>query len=418
MKTKTIKPNKIKAKNNTSWKVSNHSDLNSHETEAIFKLISTWINNTNTLDLSHYNEKTLWKYIDSHGLGGIAGNLCTNNKLKSDYINKKANHRYISNIFHTNKALEVCKKIYNHANLVNASIFFMKGPALSKNVYNDAGIRSFSDIDIFAKSYNDIIAIINSLQGKITKQPSKFRVIHNLRNAIKIHTKIDGWDIEFMYLINNPSDPMYNLLLDHQNQFFNKSNDLNKALNPYLEAHLIFLILHMSINHYCSRLIWFVDIVIFIKKYNNILNFDKFFSYLKNINMINITSIIFEFCNEHFNVKLPIVEPANMKWNYKFLKKIIISDMVINSKLAHQYQNKFKIFFMILFKIGTFYYFSDIHKGNYFKSLPAKWTTARFLNPLKIKNKIFTNFFEFLVSILLYPMSYILAKIYIKHKNL
>ena len=142
----------------------------------------------------------------------------------------------------------------------------LKGMALLDNIYEDSGLRFMSDIDILIdqKHFENLVKLYER---------------EGFSNITGQTWKGNNFKVELTKLINNVE---INLEI-HSKLFYHKEditwNFQNHSIPPYLklapEEMLVHLIGHYAFQHNFSKLYWFIDIVAFIEKNHDHLDWQR-----------------------------------------------------------------------------------------------------------------------------------------------
>ncbi|MBN2436399.1 MAG: nucleotidyltransferase family protein [Spirochaetes bacterium] len=391
--------NNFDRRQNPSWLAAHLPRLNRSGSEDLFTLITAWLGNRLWSPSKNTDPKLLWNYIELHGLGGIAGKMTQLENIDCDYISDCGWERYLANTMHHARALKTCKRINDIANSKNYHVGIMKGPALAEHVYKDGGVRSYSDIDIYTDSKKTAQSLIEAVNGNtLTRSTNKH---HRFGDTLKIDAKIDGWICEFTYPRNYSSDPMYDLINEYIDQIVcnNTNQTILNSVDPTI--HMIYLILHMVIGHFYSRLIWFVDIEILYGEYKSKIDFDKIENILSKLQMANAAHYVLDFCKSNFESSIPQIALRGSNNKFSFHTTCLANKNIIHRRYSLDHIKKSRIlnnYFLISFK---FFLFAD--KTPLFgKNNAARWTTRRALNPFYIHNNIIFIFTKHCISLLFF----------------
>lgn len=383
------------------------------EIAILFDIIRNYNNQKMFFKLDPSRELLFWRYAEQHGLGGLLGFLSYRVNLQSDFIVHSARRRFHSNTIHFERSMKFCRKIHEISEQNNISVFIMKGPAISSGVYADNGIRSFADIDLFAESSSAAIKIAESLDADfIDLKRDSF--LWRMRQSAKIHLESGGIEIEICFPLDNPSDPVYSMLKIYGKGLFRKRITFDEMMNPDPYIHAVFLIIHMSINHYFSKLVWFLDLYLIVKKNN--LDVHIILNMLDQFGMSNAGLAVLFFCNKHIDAGFAKNLPEKKGWRNRLMQVFISEDFVANSRLAMKQAGVINRIKGFLIHAGTFYYFFDYNSVFRFYNSASYWSTVRFLNAFSIKSGLMIRIVEPICSLIMTPYSRIAGLILVaKH---
>ncbi|MBU4376510.1 MAG: nucleotidyltransferase family protein [Candidatus Omnitrophica bacterium] len=164
-------------------------------------------------------------------------------------------------------------------------LMFIRGPILGKDLYPDIALRPMADLDLLIKK-DDIPKAHDALnrlgyQNFISSyEPQRIYINENIELLLEIEL---NWDLE-------PG--------------FGKDKDL-LALEP--EFLLIHLLVHLNkhIRRGETKLIWFCDIYLFIKRYGHTMDWEGFSGMIKNMRLEKHTYEILYLLKEWFGISYP-----------------------------------------------------------------------------------------------------------------
>jgi len=201
-----------------SWQMSHLPKPSTDEIADLFNIMTAWLNERSWSPSLTSNRETIFEYAERHGFSGAIGAMAIANRVKSDRLAQWGKSRYFSNCLHHEKSMAVCRKMQKKAIEIQAPFTVIKGPALNKNVYRDAGVRSHSDIDVLVSSRSDALRLILSLNLKEKRNSRRKGLGKRFIQPGRLHVMYQGWEIEFMHPIPWPCDPMFEVLNRHRNR--------------------------------------------------------------------------------------------------------------------------------------------------------------------------------------------------------
>ncbi len=265
------------------------------------KLISAYINSDyNNLSLNAPDWEEIYRLAYLHSLGGLLylsltnSGLCDNqiilDKFKQIFL-ISATKSMVQEAT-TLKLLEILNK-----NKIRHIIF--KGLAL-KNYYPNKEVRTMGDIDIIIDKENQQKVHDLLVSGSfVFDEFASHRDVRNYcKNSVcfEIHTKL----IESNIFENVD-------LIGYFKNCFDKTvlkSNFTYEFSP--ENHFIYLIAHMAKHFKTSGcgVRMFLDLAVFIKYFEDVLDWNYISNELKTINLYNFADIIFYLCGKWFDMKV------------------------------------------------------------------------------------------------------------------
>lgn len=294
-------------------------------------------------ELSKLNSEILVKIASAHLiLPALYYHIKKNkyiNAFQAEFID------YISKIYEINRArnnilIKEVKDIKALFKKNKLKIIFVKGAELiTKNIFEDFGIRMVGDID-FLYQYNDKVQIVTLLKS----------------NGYKKNNEYKFWKTKHLRRFVN-KNRLFALEAHHEILRLNKKNNLSSqeytllTKNKYYEALAKHTILNFQINDYGSlkaikslKTIYdFVNIIskfdFDIKKFNN-KNFKKFFIILSEIGIMNF-DLNLNFFDKLFLIRYRLKSKNSIYYKIdNTICNIIIRTPVIFRQLIEFFFNK------------------------------------------------------------------------------
>lgn len=181
------------------------------------------------------------------------------------FNNPKYNNEYCLSKFRFN---QIRYKMYHSFYKSKLSQFMVvKGiDLIDRSVYQDAGERFFSDLDLYGPNQDYIPELIQPIS--VGKKWSE-----------NTHKK------EFCYEENGFT---YNI--EVHRSLFPVNTDLSQSFS--LEIYFIYLIYHYINQHNFQKLFWFIDILLFYERYRNELDINKVKQYATDLKLEYLLSIL------------------------------------------------------------------------------------------------------------------------------
>lgn len=366
-----------------SWLADHLTKPDAPLVQDLLNLMNAWLHSEPWVPSRKTDIQLLWQYIELQGLGGIAGKLAMDGKIDSDFLDIRGSERYLSNAAQHARAMKVCKKITSALYTLGMPAAVMKGPSLAELVYQDGGIRAYSDIDLFMDSENSVYALVRLLSGEIIRKPQNRH--HRFADCVKIDTRIDRWLCEFTVPSKHPAEPVYELM----NRYLERIVKTADAEGPSVEnradptIHMVYLIVHMVIGHFYSRYIWFVDLEMMYRRYASDIDFGEILSILSQLSLTEAASIAIEFCRDKLKSQMPgLIPPKKSKMTRLHTLCTQPSAITIRRYSLDHLDGK-KVLYNYLMVCCKFFLLTDRDKP-LFSSPAVQWTTRRFLNPMRI----------------------------------
>jgi hypothetical protein len=296
----------------------------------------------------------LWTSLEAHGLGGLAGHMALHGKIDHGRLKETAEARYMTNLLHNERVERVVSQISDCCAENRIPVTLLKGPALLKQAYRDQGLRSFGDLDLFFASRGDILQLLESLDIGLFHDKGRGSPLQRLRNPGKLDACIKGVEVEMMHLPRLPTDAMQNSLQLHRP--FAVPSTERPIAEPNPSFHFVFLILHMLINHFCARLIWFVDLVLLYRERGSAIDWPWVEQELARLQLRGPAAGIIGFCRDSLGAtELPQIQSGVEDWNQPFIRYMLQPTTVLSRRLGIQYASgQRKRTLMLLNLVGFF----------------------------------------------------------------
>jgi hypothetical protein len=221
---------------------------------------------------------------------------------------------------------------------------------------------------------------------------------------------LDGWTVEINYQATEFTDPMQDYLNEHAEQIFKVPDSVDDFLNPPPDVHFVYLMMHMSINHFCSRYIWFVDLVMLVRKQGSLIDMNTISTHLKSVGILNVGSGICAFCQRYITHDFPAIDGGKLVWNNRFHRGLLNPLTVITRMHTLKHRNALSYFFGYCEITAVFFLIGDC-EGNLFsfKSLEAKRSSARFMYGMNWKGSFLRGITEACSALLLIPIGFMVS---------
>ncbi len=382
------------------WSVSRLGHLNKEEVQAFLDMPRAWLERRCWTLPDACDLNTLWGYVDGHGMGGILGELVTSKLVDGDNSFDAARHRYFSNSLHYDRSRRICRDIARAATTLEIPLLLLKGPALVNQAYGDSGVRAYGDLDMFVRSRDDAERLLDGLLAGNEAMGDYLPFLERIKSPGEIRTVFDGWKLEISYPVAPNVDPMRDYLTAHKARVFSVPTDLESILNPDPNVHFVYLVMHMALNHFCSRFIWFLDLVTFAQRQRDVLDWEQIVHDLDKMELLNVASHISGFCRRHIDPAFPAFDSKRRGWNDAFQKSMFKPESLVRSMLNVYHQGWAARFHSGCVYASSFYLLGDPSTKRFRPSLTAtRRCGARCLYALDLKHRFLLHFAE-LVSVL------------------
>jgi hypothetical protein len=390
--------------------MSSHSGLNIEEAQVFLDMPRAWLEHRPWTLTDACNINMLWEYVDAHGMGGILGNLVISKLVDRDNLFDVARRQYFSNSLHYEHSRRACKHIAQVAATLKMPLLLLKGPALVNQAYADSGVRAYRDLDLFVRSHDDAECLVDGLSARNEAVGDYPQFIKRIKNPGEIRTVFGGWTLEISYPVAPNIDPMQDYLATHKERVFNAPPDPESILNPDPNIHFVYMLMHMTLNHFCSRLIWFLDLVTFAQHRRNDLDWEQIVYDLGNMELLNIASHISGFCRRHIDPAFPAFESKRMGWNDSFQKSMLEPELLLRSNLGVYHQGWGARFHSNCLYTSIFYLLGDPSAKRFCPSLTAtRRSAARFLYGIGLKHRFLLRFAEVISALIIFPFAYLVS---------
>ncbi len=393
-----------------SWRTSHLPALQEVERQGLLDLMHAWYHQEEFAFSQRCNWPILWEYIDRHGLGGILGSAVLDGICRiPEEFGHLSSHRYFSTQMHFEQARKTCNAVEKAARELNIPVRILKGPALVRQGYVDTGSRSFSDIDVFTDSLDNVHRLCEKLQGTIHKSSADQNVVERMGESECISFLFNNWELEFRYPLDPPGEPMFELLSYHRDVLLQVPVNENDILEPDVSLHLVFLIQHMAVHHLFSRFFWFLDLAVLTRN-NPGIDYEAAGSELHRLGLTNAASVAGQFCRRVIDPDFPVFARRKPSWNYSMITRLAAPDNIAAGRFGIYHRNFLQRAYAYTVGMVSFYIIAD-PDGRLF-GYGTYWTLNRFRNSFGIKKPI--RWLDLLLrpvlALVLLPLAWAVAK--------
>ena len=395
-----------------SWGISHLPVLNELEITAFFDLFKAWFQNRPWELPENVNLNLLSEYADRHGFNGMIHILSNKKKINYQYNKSSWDQRYFTNLLYHQKCMNICYRIQDIARNIGIPMAIIKGPGLTINGYLDPGIRSYSDIDIIVESIEHALKLISTLGCTWGSDHYKTGFRQRFLHPGRIHTSLNGWELEFCYFVKSSREPLFDLIQRHKKRFLKIPAPSKRLSTPEPNLHVVILIQHMA-YHLCARLIWFFDIIVFERHNRKQLDWFWIEKELATLQLANIAFLISQFCRKHLSQDFPLIGTEKSGWNSLIQRAIVSTDQIF-SKISLYHKKGWRKYFSFILAPARFFFITDpTHHSLFKKNLPTQWMASRLLFAMGIRGNFIFHFFATCIFIFGFPLVRILEIIWV-----
>lgn len=385
-----------------SWETSHLRPLSQAEIDAVTAVMPAWLHSREWHPPEGADIPLLWEYADRHGLGGALGALAAAGLAPPGELAELAKHRYFSNMIHSERASGTCRKIFAAARALDLPVVNFKGPALAAQAYGDPGVRTFSDLDLWARSRADALRLLTALGATVTSS-DRDGLVRRLRDPAAVLGTLDGWDIEVRYPAGEATDPMLDLLSRCAFGVPQPEVDCFGAPDP--SWHLLLLVLHMSWYHYYSRFVWFLDLAALVSRCRRQMDFDWILQESRRLCAANLIGVAGRYCREHIDPSFPAFPLNPAAWNYRFISLASDSRTITRGKFSLHQRTLGRRTYILWFRIMRFFLLSDPPVRYLADRPPESWMIATVLRGFRSDGHLMRLAARGIVGLLVHPLA-------------
>lgn len=272
--------------------------------EIFIKLLSAYINREKLYLDKEIDWKGIYHLASIHNVQGIIAAVVNNNNMQlPDVIHKKLQKDFYSTLLYSVRQEKESVEILNILNKFNIKHIMTKGYII-RNYYVDKDLRTMGDIDILVsgEDFEKTKKILQDNGYKITS--TYFSEISFCKNNVyfEIHNKLLEENLGNGYDYGS----YFNTLCKKAKKIRGNTYELD------INDHLIYLIAHIGKHFYnegCGiRMI--LDIAVYVKKFENELNWDYLWNELEKTILKRFAENIFFICNKWFKtgINVPVMD--------------------------------------------------------------------------------------------------------------
>lgn len=397
----------LKPRAGRSWETSHLRQLTRAELDAVVGVMPAWLHHRNWRPPEGADVGLLWEFTERHGLGGALGSLVADGLVPPGEVGDLAIDRYLSNSVHCERARHTCRKILAAAQDIGLPVLNLKGPVLAGQAYGDAGIRAFSDIDLWTVSKSCIFKLLGALGARLIEDRDLGGPIRRIRAPGAILAALDGWEIEIRYPTPEPTDPMLELLAGFDSGCWPPDDGWLAAPDP--SRHLLVLLLHMSWYHYYSRFVWFLDLAALVSRRRAEIDFDWLLHEARCLNAANLLAVAARFCRQHIDPAFPEFPLDRAAWNYGFLSLTADARTIASGRFSLHQRNTASLSRILWFRVLRHFLLSDPPVRYFADSAPRRWIVATIAWSFRLTGRRLKTPIGWLASLLLYPAARLTA---------
>jgi len=347
-------------------------------------------------------------YAQEHGIGGVIGTLDNRGLLSAPpTIQKGGTEQYIANMIRHEQFSRLLRHVDRIAKKKTIRYAVFKGPALADHIYQDSGVRSYGDIDLLITGRTDLGTLLDDPFFSNNRPDISYSAT-SFTHPGRTHVIVNGLTLEFFFPITGICDPMFYFVQKHQEQLLRPSRQ-DEYATPSHTLHFLFLLFHLQ-KHFCTRLIWHLDILLFFKKFYTVLDIQWIQEELKQMQLCQFSHYLNQFYKRYFDLDLGLF-PHRIKqgWNTTIIRHMASIKQVhgtIGANRLKEYP-----FTTSAITISRLLIITDPEQQSFFRtSRGFEWTAALFCRKFYITNPIIL----FLASKLMVPIKIALAPL-IRH---
>lgn len=207
---------------------------------------------------------------------------------------------------------------------------------------------------------------------------------------------------------------MFEFLLEHKERLMPPPQSGQAILDPDPSLHMVFLILHMSIHHVFTRLLWLMDLAALYKSQKDRLDMDLVQGELVRLGLANAGHAATSWCRRNLDPDFPVIKPLLPAWNLQLMRRMTSTGDILAGRFQIYHHGWWQPLWKASFGMLSFYLVADPAPGsNWFKSFGTKWTLTRFRTAFKFEKPIraLDMIFSFLITLVCLPPARLLARI-------
>jgi Uncharacterised nucleotidyltransferase len=395
------------------WRTSHLPRLSDSGLEALVRVMWSWFHQEPWELPGDCDASLMWEYVDRHGLGGALGALASAGLASPPEIAEPALHRYLSNHLHHERAVVCCRRLQEAALGQDVGLVVLKGPALVASAYGDPGLRSYSDIDLFARSHNDVVRLASALDIHRDDDWNHRSVVERVVESETFDTTLSGWHLEIRYPHGWPGEPLTDLLMTHRDRLVPVPADIDDLLDPDPDLHLVFLIVHMTVHHMFSRFFWSLDVAAFVRRNRARLDMAAVTAELSRLGLRNAGAVVSEFCRRHIDPGFPVIEPELPAWNMGGLRRMASPECIIRGTYGVEHESAWRRLRAYIYGAVGFFLIADPPRpGQRWGGHGRAWTTGRMRTALRSRGDDgwLLSTLSLLSTAVLFPLAYALGR--------
>jgi len=384
-----------------SWKTSHLPRLNAEDLQAVMDVMPAWLHRRAWAPPHAAGRTLLWEFIDRQGLGGALGSLAAAGLVDDEELARPALDRYLSNALHFESAKRTCAQIFNAAGRIGQPVLTLKGPALVSQVYEDTGIRAFSDIDLWTGSRQGLLRLLQALPARIVEDADRKGPIRRMRAPGSIMAAVNQWEIEARYPAARPTDPMLQLLAELGPGHWRAQGDWITVPSP--SVHLLILLFHMSWYHYFSRFIWFLDVATLAARLRNEIDLDWVAAKAAQMEAGNALAMVAQFCKSRIDARFPQFPLDRKAWNVRFLSQTLTGSAIASGRFSLHQDRLIGRVWILWLRSNRHFLLSDPSPGHLLHSRALGYLAATIARGLGGLGENLYHALRLLVWLTLYP---------------
>lgn len=346
---------------------------------ALFELAGAWCQGRPWSLAGRADERLFLDYVRGHGLGGLLGELAIGGQVDESTSGEAGRAQYFSNLLNHERALGACRRVVATAADVGVGLSFLKGASLAADVYDDPGLRSYTDLDVLMTSDQEAASLVDALRGPVqglsARPASLFRRLgHPGRRSVRV----EGWEVEVAYPSTRANGPL-DALQQRQGARIVRAAPAGQTLPaPEPNVYLVLLVEHL-IRHVGERLIWYVDLVALARRYRGEIDWEWVRAELRALGLSALSGHIAGLCARHLDPEFPSLSSGAVGPARPFALSILSEWYVANGFLSQtRRRDPFRrLAAFLLHHLLRVYLLTDADVA---RSYAASWSAAILLN--------------------------------------
>lgn len=345
------------------WETRSLHRLPPAQQEVVVELMRAWLQGEAWSPPGGADWPVLWQYLERTGLSGIAGDLALQGLAGSGACTQEAIERNLSNSLYHEQVVRIAHRTARVAAGRGLGVVIMKGPALVAQAYGDGGARPYNDLDVFMPDRKQALALLDAL-GQEEEYPwSRLSWSERLAEAEYVKCSLDGWQMEIAYGVEYAGEAQFMFLNRWRSRLMPVPEPADRLLNPDPSLHMVYLIMHMSLNHLFTRLMWFLDLAVLARSKKAEIDWELVQTELRRLGLANAGHAASRWCAQNLAPSFPVLEPRLPAWNYSLLGRITSTQAILDGTFQVYHRAWWQFLWQSTFGVLGFVLVSDPGPG-------------------------------------------------------